>query len=572
MQPAGPVANAALEYAKYRASAVGGGYDTLMVTAPQLYDQFHYGERSVLALRHFALWLANASPATQTKYLLLLGKGLGSGVTPGMINLSTFFGVDKNYTTRVLGEQGLDLIPTSTNSASDNFLSADWPNDNLVAKLPTGRVPATSPQEVVDYLTKLREHEALGIADWRKNVLHLAGGLSQDDYIEFGGYLDKYALRVPRPQLGGKVKTLRKSGVDPVVTVNIATELNEGLLVIQYFGHGSPSEFNLEIGNINDPATNYHNAGRYPVMMYNGCSAGDCFFTPNTIGPSWLLASQKGSVGMLAQSCESYAYLLDPAQDLMYKLLFNDPDWYGQPVTRVYGEVVRRLQTDSRFQGNPAGTEQLLATTWQGDPALRLYAPAKPDFIVSNATLSVAPAAGSTVISPTAPFVLNIGVSNPARITTDPLEIRVTRTYDNGRAPEIMTQTFRQAWVRDTTYAFVISNTNDVYGYNTFKVELDYANKVAELNETNNTATTNYSFLRGSLTLLTPTEFAIVSTNRPKLTAQNNDPAAVVRGYDFQVDTVATFNSPKLQQTTVTGPALVGWQPAALVGARPDSV
>ncbi|MEJ7665631.1 MAG: hypothetical protein WKG07_41985 [Hymenobacter sp.] len=48
--------HAARAYASYRASAAGGGYDTLLVTAPQLYDQFHYGERSLLALRHFALW------------------------------------------------------------------------------------------------------------------------------------------------------------------------------------------------------------------------------------------------------------------------------------------------------------------------------------------------------------------------------------------------------------------------------------------------------------------------------------------------------------------------------------
>ncbi|MGI4867934.1 MAG: C25 family cysteine peptidase [Janthinobacterium lividum] len=566
------VPNAALEYAKYRASALGGSFDTLIVTAPQLIDQFHYGERSVLALRHFAQWASALSPPTQVKYLLLLGKGLGAGVTPGSVDLAGYLGLDANGTTRVLGGQNLDLVPVSTASVSDNFLSADWANDNYVARLPTGRVPATTPQEVLSYLAKLQEHEALGIADWRKNVLHLAGGYSPDDYKEFGGYLDKYAKRVPPPLLGGKVQTIRKSGVDPTVTANISKELNAGLSVIQYFGHGSPNRFNLEIGDINNPSNGYTNAGRYPVMMYNGCAAGDCFFTPTTFGPSWLLASEKGSIGMLAQSSESYSYLLDPYQDLMYKLLFNDPDWYGQPVARVFGEAVRRLQTNPLFLGNVAGTEQLLSTIWQGDPALRLYAPAKPDYIAASAAL--VPAAGSTTISPTSPFVLNVGVSNPAKIITDSLEIRVTRTYDpsSGLPADILTQTFRYAWGRDTTYAFPINNTGNVYGYNTFKVELDYRNKIAELNETNNTITTNYSFLRGSLTQLTPTEFAIVSTNRPKLTAQNNDPAAVVRGYDFQVDTVATFNSPKLQQTTVTGPALASWQPAALVGARPDSV
>jgi len=584
MKAAGAVPNAALEYAKYRASVAGGRYDTLMVTAPQLYDQFHYGERSVLALRHFALWLTAATPATQSKYLLLLGKGLSPGSVPGKVDKTGYLGVGAGGTPRVLGEQGMDLVPVSTDSPSDNFLSADWPANSAVAKLPTGRVPASTPQEVMDYLNKLREHEdklttysASATQDWRKNVLHLAGGLNVNEFAQFGGYLDNHAKRVRRPLLGGTVTTFRKTAPGLPVTVNIATELNNGLSVIQYFGHGSPTVFNLEIGDINDPATNYHNAGRYPVLMYNGCAAGDCFFTPATFGLSWVLAPQKGAIGMLAQSSESYAYLLDPVQDLMYKLLFNDPDWFGQPLARVFGETARRMQLNPSYQNDPALLEQLLATTWQGDPALRLYAPAKPDFIASNATLSVAPAPGTTTISATAPFVLRIGVSNPARITTDSVEIRVTRTYagTGGRTPDVITKTFRQAWVRDTTYAFTINNTGNVYGYNTFKVELDYRNKVSELDETNNVATTNYSFLQGSLTLVTPTEFAIVSGNRPRLTAQNNDPAAAVRGYDFQVDTVATFTSnggQGMQRATVTGPATVSWQPAALVGARPDSV
>jgi hypothetical protein len=575
MQPASGVPNAARAYADYRASVAGGRFDTLMVTAPQLYDQFHYGERSVLALRRFALWVA-AAPTTQTKFLLLLGKGMGPGTTDGQNETLDYFGVGAWATTRIQGEHGVDLVPTSTNSVSDNFLSSDWPHDDLVPKLPTGRVAAISPQEVLNYLEKLRTHEALGVEPWRKNVLHLAGGANASDFQEFGGYLDKYALRVPRPLLGGKVTTYRKSSADPVIAVNIAPELNNGLGLITYFGHGSLIHFNLEIGNINDVSTGYNNVGRYPIMMYNGCAAGDFSYNAYAFGTSWALAQQKGSLGMMAQSCESYAYLLDPAQDLMYQLMFNDATWAGQPVAQVYGEAVRRLQATPLFKGNLAGTEQLLCTVWQGDPAFRLFVPAKPDFVASNATLSVAPAAGKTSITPTDPFVLRVGMGNPARITTDSVEIRVTRTYrpGSGRVQDVIFKTFRQTWARDTTYVISIANTGDVYGDNIFKVELDYRNKVAELDETNNTATITYSFLKGGITQITPAEFAIVSTRTPQLTAQSNDPVATVRGYDFQVDTVATFNSPLLQQVTnLSGPTNVTWQPTKpLVGAKSDSV
>jgi hypothetical protein len=582
MQAAGAVPNAARAYVNYRASVAGGRYDTLMVTAPQLYDQFHYGERSVIALRHFALWMVGSSPATQTKYLLLLGKGLGPGTQPGQDYILEGGGIVAARTSRNLGEQGIDLVPVSTASTSDNFLSSDWPNNNFVAKMPTGRVPATSPYEVINYLTKLQQHEekllTYNAADpqtWRKNVVHLAGGATNDEFQEFGGYLDGYARRVPRPLLGGKVTTFRKNTTNQfIVPLNISTELNAGLAAITYFGHGALNYFNLDMGNINDPSNGYQNVGRYPIMMYNGCIAGDFSFNTQIFGVSWLLAPQKGSIGMLAQACESYAYLLDPVQDKMYELLFNNATWFGQPVTQVYNEVVRQMQTRPAFQ-SVVGQEQLLSTTWQGDPALRLYAPAKPDFIASNATVSLAPAVGASVITPTTPFVLKVGVSNPARITTDPVEIRITRTYrpGGGRAAEVTTQTFRQAWARDTTYTFALNNLGDVYGDNTFKVELDYANKVAELDETNNTATLTYSFLKGGITLVTPTEFAIINTNRPLLVAQNNDAAGTVRGYDFQVDTVATFNSGALKQSlNLSGPAVVSWQPPALVGARPDSV
>jgi hypothetical protein len=591
MKAAGTVPNAARAYANYRASVAGGRYDTLMVTAPLLYDQFHYGERSVIALRHFALWMLSASPAAQTKYLLLLGKALGPGTQPGQSYVLNGGGIVASNTSRILGEQGMDLVPCSTASTSDNFLTSDWPNNNFVAKMATGRIPATTPQEVMNYLAKIQQHEeklltynALDPQLWRKNIVHLAGGASNDEFTEFGGYLNGYARRVPRPLLGGTVTTFRKNTTQQfIVPLNIATELNNGLSVITYFGHGAPNYFNLDIGNINDPATGYNNVGRYPIMMYNGCIAGDFGFNTDNFGINWMLAPQKGSLGMMAQACDAYSYLLDPAQDKMYELLFNNPTWFGQPVALVYNEMARQMQSRAAFlpptPASPndswAGPEQLLSTTWMADPALRLYAPAKPDFIASNATLSLAPLAPATTITPTTPFVLKIGVSNPARITTDSVQVRVTRTYrpGGGRATETLTRTYRQAWARDTTYTFNLINSGDVYGDNTFKVELDYANKVAELDETNNTATITYSFLKGGITLLTPTEFAIVNTNRPRLTAQNNDAAAAVRAYDFQVDTVASFNSGALKQSlNLSGPAIVSWQPPALVGAKADSV
>ncbi|QKG55867.1 hypothetical protein GKZ68_03950 [Hymenobacter sp. BRD128] len=599
MQAAGGVPNVALAYASYRASAAGGAYDTLMVTAPQLYDQFHYGERSVIALRHFALWLAAKAPANQTKYLLLLGKGIspGSAVTTTVSPDYTFGlggGFDASQSARVRGENGLDLVPISTRSSSDIFLSSDWPHDNNVPALPTGRVVATTAQEALDYLTKLKEYEAqinpnqLNPDPWHKNFVHLGGGHDPAEIALFGSYLNKYKRRAEHPLLGASVTTYQRV-YDPnnpfAGEKNISSEVNAGLGLITYFGHGSTTTFDLNIGDINDPTQGYTNAKKYPVMMYNGCSAGAAFFNARTFATDWLLAPSKGSIGIMAESGASYADLLDPAQDLSYQLLFNDPVWFGRPVAEVRREVIRRLQPTAAFlplAGNLRATEQLLCTIWQGDPALRLYAPAKPDFVASSAALSLSPIAPDVAVTgASSKFTLNIGVSNPARITRDSIEIRVTRTYPTatGLAPEVYVfnnhnglRPFPQAFRRDTTYTITLNNpTSDFSGDNKFTVELDYRNKVAELDETNNTATLTYSFLKRGLTLLTPTEFAIIASNKPRLVAQSNDPNGPVRSYDFQVDSVASFTSPALQVATISAGVVATWTPPKALAAKADS-
>jgi hypothetical protein len=596
MRAAGSVPNVARAYADYRASAAGGAYDTLMVTAPLLYDQFHYGERSVIALRHFALWLAARSPAAQTKYLLLLGKGISPGTSvSATVNPETTTGTSGNglfmyLSTRLMGENGLDLVPVSTRSTSDAFLSSDWPHDNYVPALPTGRVSAITPDDALAYLNKLKEYESqidpnqLNPEPWHKNMVHLSGGQKLDEIANFRTYLDKYKLRVEHPLLGGSVTTYQRV-FDPSgfpSNKNISADVNAGLALITYFGHGSPTKFDLNIGDINDETQGYKNAKKYPVMMYNGCSAGAAFFNARTFATDWILAPSKGAIGMMAESGLSFETQLDPMQDLMHKLLFNDPQWFGRPIAEVRREAVRQLQNKFPFVGSLSGTEQLLCTIWQGDPALRFYAPAKPDFVASPTKLSLTPISpDGAVTAASTKFTLNIGVSNPLRITRDSVEIRVTRTYPtaSGLAKEVTVfnnhalKPFLQAFQRDTVYTVTLSNpaTGDFSGDNQFTVELDYRNKVAELDETNNTATLSYSFLKRGLTLLTPTEFAIISSNKPRLVAQSNDANSPVRSYDFQVDSVATFDSPAVQSGTVSAGVTAAWTPPKALTAKADS-
>jgi hypothetical protein len=551
MRPATGTSNAAQSYAAYRASAAGGRYDTLMVTTQQLYDQFHYGERSWLALRHFARWMAAAN-AGRDRYLMLLGKGIVPSEPVG----GAYFARN--------GEFGLDLVPTSSRAVSDNLLTADYPNDDFVAKLHTGRLTATTPQQIMNYLNKVKTHDSLGPAPWRKNFLHLAGA-KPGETADFIDALNVAKKRIERPLLGGKVVDTQVITNILPVKVDISSQLNAGLSVIDYFGHGSNNVFFLDFG-APSTAPNYNNPGKYPVLLLNGCAGNATTVQTYTIVEDYLFADQKGAIGSLGESGFSFAYPLSLALDSLHKLMFNDPAWYGRPVTAVHDESVRRLQ-HSTFFNNDSGVEQLLCTNWQGDPTIAIYSPPLPDFVASPATLAITPAAGQGPVKASSTnFVLSVGVANPGKITSDSVRIRVTRIFPSGQgiANQVLNFARRQAWGPDTTYAFTIPNVAvGLGGTSTIRVELDPTNRVTESNENNNTAQIDFSFLQGGIAVVNPTEFAISATATPRLTIQSNNPAETMRGYEFELDTDPAFGSaaPIKQRTTITAGVLAEWQP-----------
>ena len=560
-EPVSGVANAAQEYANYRASAAGGSYNVLMVTAPELYDQFHYGERSWLALRHFSRWLVAANPTATNRYLLLLGKG----IVPSEPVANTRYTYYRNA-----GESGLDLVPTSSRAVSDNLLTADYANNDWVAKLHTGRLTAITPRQVMNYLNKVRTHDSLGPAPWRKNFLHLAGGLAPLETQSFVNSLNAAKVRIERPLLGGKVvKTEAKSTALPV-PVNIAAELNAGLSVIDYFGHASNNRFTLNFGAPSTEPT-YANTGRYPVLILNGCAANATFTVGYTIVEDFLFADQKGAIGSLAESGFGFPSELAIELDSLHKLLFNDPNWYGKPVTVVHDELVRRLQTNVNFQGN-SGIEQLLTRNWQGDPTIAIYSPPLPDFIASNNTLSVGPVLNQGPVKADSPnLVLNVGVANPGKVTYAPLQIRVVQR----RAPNldvITTFSLRQSWQPDTTYALTLRNAFvGKGGTTTFLVTLDYNNLIPESNENNNAAQIDFAFLTGGVAVVNPTEFAIVATTTPTLTIQSNNPNETSRGYEFELSPDPAFPASSVR-ATITGSVLAEWQPTLPTVSGRDSV
>ncbi|KAA9332643.1 putative type IX secretion system sortase PorU2 [Adhaeribacter soli] len=566
------IVDPAADYAAYRASAQGGSYNPLVVNIDQLYDQYHYGEKSSLAIRNFMNWMvANSQP----KYLLLLGKALGlvEGSPSG-----DWRNRPEYYRTSGLGA---DLVPTFGSPGSDVLLTADWQNNSLAPKVATGRIPAQTPEDVIAYLDKVKSHEALGLEEWRKNILHLGGGKGASEIKQFSNYLNTYKNVAEGPLLGAKVKSiLRTTGSPPVENINVRNELNAGLSLITFFGHSASATSDIDIGLVSDPINRYSNQGKYPMILMNGCFAGDAFQVKNSVtknfsfGENWILTPDKGAILFLASSNFSLPSNLNRFSSNFYSTAFADPNFYGKGIGDIQKEVIKRAypagdpNRPSEYFNMTLVTEMVL----QGDPAIRLFSPEKPDytFQAKGVQLRSNPP-GSVVTANNEKFDVVIAVKNLGKATEDSINIAVKRTLPNGDVIQYPVVKYPPVY-NDSVYYFAINSKGvDGFGDNIFEVTLDSDNKIDEYNETNNIQTlTTYLSMNGIAALL-PVEYSIVSTPTVDLVGQPTNLMTAARDYYFELDTVPTFNSPfrKFAVVQKAGSTPI-WNTTLLPNTSPD--
>lgn len=375
----GAVTDPVREYAAYRASLAGGSYDTLTVNVGELFDLFTYGERSPLAIRRFAqfMYRPDSQSSAQPPLLFLIGQSRDPQ------------GIRKNA-----NAAWLDLVPNGGWPGSDALLVEGINGGTRdVPTLPVGRLNTDNPQTVLDYLAKVREHEAIAQPQlWRKNLLHLSGGRSADELSRFRGFVNDFSGVAQRPPLGASVQTIAKQTDEPVETIPIADLVNRGLGLITVFGHSGLDVTDVDIGFATDDRRDYHNRGRYPFLLVNGCASGNVFYGRPSFGTDWVTAPGRGSIGFLAHTYNGFPREMKAFSDVFYGTL-TDLRWQTESIGRVHQETVRRYLRQNQTPADMANAQQFLL---QGDPALRLFPFDKPDYAfgeqnqltVSNDSLS----------------------------------------------------------------------------------------------------------------------------------------------------------------------------------------
>lgn len=533
-------------YKRYRESPEGGGFRVLDVEIEQIYNTFTYGEVTPLAIRRFLDFMLRLG---DPKFLFLVGKGLH---------------FEYRYEDRLPNSANWskrNLIPPFGFPGTDYEYSAGLgARPELIPAIPTGRLPAMTPEHVKNYLDKVVEYEAgFEGQSWRKNILQLSGGVNANENRLFRGYMASFARIAEGDYLGANVSTIAKQTTDFVEFFNISEEINRGVGLLTFFGHASLSVTDIEIGNVTNPALGYNNKGRYPLIMVNGCGSGDIYTTSNSsFAENWMLAKDRGAIAFLAHSHLGFSGVLRFYTENFYRTAFGSREYINKTLGEVVQQTIRTVTQQS--PNSPIVEACVQQVVFQGDPALRLVPFEQPDYAITTGDLTVTPfdPQNEFFVSPDS-FAIEVNIRNLGIVDKGrrPFKVAVRRTFSDGTIVAYPAVTVPYVINSEVIRIPIVTREENrpiAGGRNQIEVFVDEDNQIEELSERNNAAQLSSFFGASPLLTVFPREYSIVNDAAPEVNfiAQNPNFDGTPKRYLLQIDTTDRFDSPVLSQEELT--------------------
>ena len=525
-------------YKNYRQSVAGGGYRVLTIDIAEVFDQFNYGEISPLAIRNLCQHMYNDG---QPKHLFIVGKASD---------------VWRDYYRLASKEDITHFVPTFGHPGSDVLFSATIDGSAQYEVFPTGRINARTPEDVHNYLQKVIQKESQPHSSLRqKHLVQLSGGRSENEIRLFRAYAEDFAFRAEQNYLGGASTILSKNNYAAIEFINIADEINDGAMFVTFFGHSASSSTDIEIGKASDPAHGYNNK-YFPIFLLNGCKSGDFFSEDESFGVDWILTPNRGATGFLAMSDLGLSSNLKLHSDIFYNTAFNDVNF----INKTVGEI--KKETSKRYLQKHGTSDKRLAQAQtqnlQGDPAVKIFAPDKPDYHINKDLISYGTFDGEPIRADVDSFYLDIDIKNYGiGVDNETIDIQVVHTSPTGVSTTYGPIPISPILYQDTVRLTLKNFSTPLAGQNTFTVTIDPINEIGELNENNNTGTIELFLYQGSTINLLPYSNALVTERLIDFYFQIPNVYGTTRDFDFELDTIANFSS-GYRHTTTIGTDVVG--------------
>lgn len=541
--------NSVNNYKAYRQSSNGGGHNVLTLEIGDLWMQYGGGvPKHIIGVSRGLNHLYNLS-TQKPQALLIAGKGISEANDP---NTSGAGSPRKNATIAAY-----NLVPSYGNPSSDMCITSKWNNStSYTPAIPTGRIAAKNDAELMGYLDKVRVFEAAqnqnGIynkeeKEWQKQIIHFGGGQTSSEQALLQSYLNGMKSTIENANYGGNVHSFFKETSDPfnpVQTQEVNDLLENGVSIITFFGHASADGFDQNI----DAPENWGNAGKYPLVIGNGCYTGDMFKTDfHSTSENFVLVNDLGAIGFLSATKLGYASYLNMYSAEFYRQVSQEN--YGETVGRQIIETIRNLEL---YNSSFLVEVMAMQFAYHGDPGIQLNWHEKPEIDITIEDVFFGP---EDISLSTDSISVTTVLTNLGRSITDTFTVTITRTFPNSTIDSVYHISVPGLHYKDTLVLNLPLQPSIGSGVNTFTILADIPSFIPEqYDEYNNNQVVSSFFINiDGIVPVWPYNYAVVPRDSIVLKASTINPLADFNRYRFEIDTTDLFNSPFKKYKIVQG-------------------
>jgi len=356
------------------------GFEVAVATTTQVYNEFSSGAPDVSAIRDYARMIYKRFPGTgQLRYLLLFGDGSYNN-----------FSQDKGNSNYILTYQSESSLNATSSYVSDDFFGFmddnEGGSDNMEIfslDLGVGRLPAKSANEALVLFEKIRDYDTdKNRTDWRNNIIFVGDDEDGNLHMMQSNSLADW-VRNTYPQFNVKkvlldaYKQVSASNGSRYPDVNriIANNINKGVLIFNYTGHGGERGIAAEQILMREDLLKLSNSNNLPLFVTATCEFSRFddltddegkLIESTSAGETSLLFSQGGSIALLSTTRIVYSDRNHYLNTKFYRIVFQR-DENGKPYR--LGDIIRMTKDSTGAQRNKLNFILL------GNPALRLAQP-----------------------------------------------------------------------------------------------------------------------------------------------------------------------------------------------------
>ena len=515
------LAASAQAYKAYRDTCSVNPLTAKVVYLDEIYDEFGSGSPTPLAIKRFCKYAIDNWTETP-RYFLLWGKG--------------------QY---IIRDHPLNLVPTYSYPANDYDFVSDFDNfaTNLVPEAAIGRVNIYNDAEGFIYLNKVKHYEYEPFTAWMKQAVYLGGGNDTLEQKPIFNYLERFRSIFEGTPFGGTVNYYQKFNTGQITnsTMGATDRINAGVSLINFFGHSSNNIYDVDI---REPSL-YLNFDKYPFMLAFGCYGGNYTGNAPSFGERFVLAEGRGSIGYLANSTAGYLTPLGNFGEHFYASAYRD--FYGE---RIGDQIIEALRSYTSVWSDQVYINHAKQMNLQGDPAIHLHQPIKPDLEITASSIFFEPYNFSASDSS---FDINVVTTNNGLATQDSFYMSIRQQTPQGTWIVHPMKKYGPV-TRSDTLTYTIENTigAQMAGLNNFDVFVDSTDALDEYREDNNRVIHNVVIPGNVPAILYPYDYAVVEAPEVTLSASTLIMSQLrnVR-YLYEIDTVPTFNSPRYTSSPV---------------------